>query len=142
MLVITSAWLRVFNSSVIICLPLFPSWISNIFKVLIAILTAHSSTVDVLRLAFSNNTTLRIVWLCVLISAVFGLMINSLSTSCVGLVVDSRMSHLIICLKCLLTSNLIIRLLLLISDVANWVLVIVNYIRGIVRNNLNTKLIK
>jgi hypothetical protein len=76
---------------------------------------------------------LWIVRLCILIRvSIFTCMINSLSTSRIRLVVDSRVSHLIICLDCILTSNFFIWLLLLISDVvAYWVLVIMNYIRSI-----------
>jgi len=139
MLVITSAWLGVFYRSVISTwnivwtLPLFSSWVSNIFKVvLITFLGTHTSTVDNLRLTFSY-TSLWIVRLCILIRvSIFTCMINSLSTSRIRLVVDSRVSHLIICLDCILTSNFFIWLLLLISDVvAYWVLVIMNYIRSI-----------
>ena len=145
LLVITIIWLGVFYSSVIVCWnlvcwPLITSGISDIFKVLETILTTHTSTVHGLRLALSNNT-LRIVWLCILISvAVFTLMINGLTTCCVRLIIHSRISHLIICL---LICYFVVRLLRLISDVATYrVLVIVNYIRWIVRNNFKNEINK
>ena len=146
MLVITGAWLGVFYSSVVSSLnivwtlPLFSSGVPHIFKVLITILATHTSTVCYLRLAFSNS--LWIVRLCELIRVTtlryhlvtkFTRMINGIlcAISSIRLVVDSRVSHLIISLKCILTCNFVTRLLLLISDVAYWVLVIVNYIRSI-----------